>query len=57
MALETFAPPSFLLSLIESTEQVIFAFDIAAKRIIYLNPAFEKVWHKKRKSVIANPDA
>lgn len=57
MSLETPFPVAFLASITESVDQAIFAFDVAAKRFIYLNPAFEKVWRKKRKSVMENPSS
>ncbi|PIQ21383.1 MAG: PAS domain-containing sensor histidine kinase [Cytophagales bacterium CG18_big_fil_WC_8_21_14_2_50_42_9] len=55
MALDTYSAPTFFTSLAENADQVFFAYDIAAKRFTYLNPAFERVWRKKRKSVMDNP--
>lgn len=54
MALDTYSAPAFLTSLTESAEQVIFAFDITTKHFTYLNPAFERVWRKKRQNVMDN---
>ncbi|RDV15475.1 PAS domain-containing sensor histidine kinase [Pontibacter diazotrophicus] len=44
----------FLLTLTEGTDQVVFAFDIAATRFTFLNPAFEKVWNRSRISIMDN---
>jgi len=43
-------------ALTENADSVVFAFDIETKKFAYLNPAFEKVWRKKRKSVMDNPE-
>ncbi|MFD3004004.1 PAS domain-containing protein [Pontibacter toksunensis] len=45
----------FLLTLNEGTDQVVFAFDTAATRFTFLNPAFEIVWGKSRKEVMDAP--
>ena len=39
----------------ELTSQVIFSYDVEANRFNYLNPAFEQVWKKTRKSAHDNP--
>jgi two-component system sensor histidine kinase VicK len=44
-------------ALTERSDQIFFAYDIAPQRFSLLNPAFEKVWHKTRKSVLVNPAA
>ncbi|WP_224997423.1 PAS domain-containing sensor histidine kinase [Cesiribacter sp. SM1] len=46
---------SFLEEVAERTSQVVFGYDIASNRFIYLNPSFEVVWNKTRESVYANP--
>ena len=48
--------PAFLEALTENADLVVFAFDTETKKFAYLNPAFEKVWRKKRKSVMDNPE-
>ena len=50
------SPVAFLQTLSERSEAVIFAYDIAAKRFTYLNPAFERIWRKTRKPIMNNPD-
>ena len=49
------APASLLDALTEQSEQVVFIYDISFNQFTYLNPAFEKIWCKKRKSVLNNP--
>ena len=49
--------PAFLGALSENTDSVVFAFDIKTKKFVYLNPTFEKVWRKKRQSVLNNPES
>jgi two-component system, OmpR family, sensor histidine kinase VicK len=44
-------------ALSESADQIFFAYDIASGKFSLLSPAFEKVWHKTRKSVQGNPAA
>lgn len=39
----------------EHSSQIIFSFDVDDNRFVYLNPAFELVWQKSRKSAEANP--
>ena len=39
----------------EITSQVIFSYDVEENQLNYLNPAFEQVWKKSRKSAIENP--
>ena len=46
---------SFFPTLSERSDTVFFAYDIAAKRFTYLNPAFERIWRKTRKSTMDNP--
>ncbi len=49
-------PPLYYLEILaKSTRQIIFAYDIAANHFIFLNPAFEKIWGRTRKSIMANP--
>ncbi|WP_051359643.1 PAS domain-containing sensor histidine kinase [Adhaeribacter aquaticus] len=55
MSLDNFSTLSFLTALTESADIVVFAYDITTNRFTYLNPAFEKIWHKKRKTAIDNP--
>jgi two-component system sensor histidine kinase VicK len=40
---------------IKSSDQVIFAYDLKAGSFSFLNPAFERVWRKTRRSVLDNP--
>jgi two-component system, OmpR family, sensor histidine kinase VicK len=47
----------YLETLAETTDQVVFAYETASRKFTLLNPAFEKVWHKTRKSVLDNPAA
>ena len=47
---------AILLQLSEKTEQVVFAFDLTTQQFTFLNPAFEKLWRKRRTSVLNNPD-
>jgi len=49
--------PAFLEALTENADSVVFAFDIETKKFAYLNPAFEKVWRKKRQSVMDKPES
>ena len=49
------SPYAFVPTLIERAESIYFSYDIATMCFTYLNPAFEKVWHKTRKSVLDNP--
>jgi len=44
-----------LETLIEQTDQVVFVYDTSAGKFTYLNPAFEKVWRKKRKGIMEHP--
>lgn len=39
----------------ELSSQIIFSYDVAENRIVYLNQAFEQVWKKTRQSVQNNP--
>lgn len=39
----------------EQTSQAFFSYDVEANHIIYLNPAFEQIWKRSRKSVLENP--
>jgi len=56
MPLESPASPNhFLNALAERTAPVVFAYDTASGRFSYLNPAFEKVWHRTRQSAMGNP--
>jgi two-component system, OmpR family, sensor histidine kinase VicK len=36
---------------IQGADQIFFAYDIASQKFFFLTPAFEKVWHRTRKSV------
>ncbi|PSR53924.1 PAS domain-containing sensor histidine kinase [Adhaeribacter arboris] len=54
MALTDWGAP-FSSPLTESSHSVAFAFDIATNHFTYLNPAFETVWLKTRKSTQDNP--
>ena len=54
MPLENSSPP-YLAAYTESADLIFFAYDIAARRFSFLNPAFEKLWRKTRKSVLENP--
>jgi two-component system, OmpR family, sensor histidine kinase VicK len=54
MALENPAR-HYLETLAETTDQVVFAYETGSRKFTLLNPAFEKVWHKTRKSVLDNP--
>jgi len=45
----------FLEVLTEGGDQIVFSYSPAVHQFSYLNPAFEKVWHKTRKSVMDNP--
>src|SRR5688572_2198383 len=45
----------FLEALTEVCNQIVFSFSLTAHQFTYLNPAFEKVWRKTRKSVLDNP--
>jgi two-component system, OmpR family, sensor histidine kinase VicK len=45
----------YLAAFTECTDQIFFAYDIAAQKFSYLNPAFEKLWGKTRLSVLDNP--
>jgi two-component system sensor histidine kinase VicK len=45
----------FLKDLAERTSQVVFAYDIDARLVVYLNPSFEQVWNRTRESIYANP--
>ena len=45
----------FLEALTERSTQVVFAFEIATNRFIFLNPAFEKLWQISPERVIGNP--
>jgi len=47
----------FLLTFTESTDQIVFAYDISTNQFTYLNPAFEKIWSKRRKGVMEDPAA
>src|SRR5687768_1506863 len=47
----------YLEALAESADQIVFAYQTASRKFTFLNPAFEKVWHKTRKSVLDNPAA
>jgi two-component system sensor histidine kinase VicK len=49
--------PHYLVAYTESADQIFFAYDIAAQKFSFLNPAFEKLWHKTRRSVLENPAA
>jgi two-component system, OmpR family, sensor histidine kinase VicK len=51
------SPLTFLHTLSERADAVFFSYDIAESCFAYLNPAFEKVWCKTRKSVLENPAA
>jgi len=42
----------FLLTFTEGTDQVIFAYDITSNQFTFLNPAFEKIWGKRRKGIM-----
>ena len=46
----------FLEALTEGSEQIVFSYNLKAHQFSYLNPAFEKIWHKTRKSVMETPD-
>jgi two-component system sensor histidine kinase VicK len=51
-------PSGSLLSLeqfTEQTSQAFFSYDVEANHIIYLNPAFEQIWKRSRRSVLENP--
>ncbi|WP_146153506.1 PAS domain-containing protein [Adhaeribacter arboris] len=39
----------------KSTNQVVFAYQLADNQFTLLNQAFEKVWSRNRKSVMKNP--
>jgi two-component system, OmpR family, sensor histidine kinase VicK len=54
MSLEN-SSPHYLAAFTESADQIFFAYDIAAQKFSYLNPAFEKLWRKTRKSVLESP--
>jgi two-component system sensor histidine kinase VicK len=41
--------------LAKSTSQVVFAYQIADHQFSFLNPAFEKIWCRTRKSVMTKP--
>jgi two-component system, OmpR family, sensor histidine kinase VicK len=56
MSLESSAH-HYLETLAESADQIVFAYETAAHKFSFLNPAFEKVWHKTRASVLDNPAA
>jgi len=45
----------FLETLTEGGDQIVFSFNLTHHQFAYLNPAFEKVWRKMRKSIIDNP--
>ena len=49
------AAPSFFEALSERTDQVVFLYDLASRQFSFLNPAFEKVWHRTRKSAMKDP--
>jgi hypothetical protein len=42
-------------ALTEGSGQIFYACDIASQKFSLLNPAFEKVWRKTRKSVLGDP--
>ena len=48
---------NFLLTFTEATHQIVFAFNLAANRFTFLNPAFERVWGKRRKGIMDNPNS
>jgi len=45
----------FFQSLAESSDQIVFSYDLVAHQFSYLNAAFENIWGKTRKSVAENP--
>ena len=45
----------FFQSLVESSDQIVFSYSFVTGQFTYLNPAFEEVWHKTRKSVLDHP--
>jgi two-component system sensor histidine kinase VicK len=55
MALDTTAL-RYLEAITEETNQVFYAYDIDSKKFLMLTPAFEAIWHKRRKSVMENGD-
>ena len=49
------ATTDYLEILAKNANQIVFAYDIAANQFSRLNPAFEKIWGRTKKSVQANP--
>jgi two-component system, OmpR family, sensor histidine kinase VicK len=47
----------YFQALVQGCDQIFFAYEIASQKISLLNPAFEKVWHKTRKSVMRDTAA
>jgi two-component system, OmpR family, sensor histidine kinase VicK len=45
----------YLEAFSHGADQVIFAYEITSHTFAYLHPAFEKVWHRTRKSVLLHP--
>lgn len=39
----------------ERTSQAIFSYDVKENHFTYLNPAFDQIWEKSRKSVLEDP--